>query len=133
MIDLLIGLGQRVRQLRDSRKWSQEEFAHIAGFHRTYIGQIERGEKNLSFTNLAKISSVLGVSISELLAGLEDGSAIAAGSKGRTGRIEYPAAQRELQEIRKLVGRLGHQRTEFDRTINALEELMVVGRKQGKK
>jgi transcriptional regulator with XRE-family HTH domain len=130
---LLKELGKRVRQRRDVKNWSQEEFAHVAGFHRTYIGQIERGEKNLSFTNLAKISNVLGVTISELLAGMEDGSPGKGESRNRTGRDQNPPAQRDMLEIRKLVGRLGHQRTELDRTIQALEELMVVGRRSPKK
>ena len=44
----------------------------MSGLHRTYIGQIERGEKNISFANLLKVSGVLDVTMSELLAGLED-------------------------------------------------------------
>ena len=71
MKDLLVLSGKRVQELRVGRKWSQEEFAHASGLHRTYIGQIERGEKNISFANLLKISGVLGVTMSELLAGLE--------------------------------------------------------------
>ena len=54
MNDLLVLLGKRVHELRAVKKWSQEEFAHISGLHRTYIGQIERGEKNISFNNLLK-------------------------------------------------------------------------------
>jgi transcriptional regulator with XRE-family HTH domain len=126
--DLLKELGQRIRHLRDARKWSQEEFAHVAGFHRTYIGQIERGEKNLSFMNLAKVSNVLGVTMSELLSGLEDGSSGKAELKDKAGRGQNAAAQRTILEVRKLVGRLGHQRTELEITIQALEELMVVRR-----
>ena len=71
MNNLLILLGKRVHELRAARKWSQEDFAHISGLHRTYVGQIERGEKNISFGNLSKVSSVLGVTLSELLSGLE--------------------------------------------------------------
>ena len=65
----MVLLGKRVRQLREAKGWSQEEFAHVAGIHRTYAGQVERGEKNLSFTNLTKLAGVLGVALSELLAG----------------------------------------------------------------
>jgi transcriptional regulator with XRE-family HTH domain len=57
--DLLVILGKRIHELRAARKWSQEEFAHVSGLHRTYIGQIERGEKNISFDNLSRVSSVL--------------------------------------------------------------------------
>ena len=73
MNDLLILLGKRVQELRLARKWSQEEFAHVSGLHRTYVGQIERGEKNISFGNLLKVSRVLGVTLSDLLSGLEAG------------------------------------------------------------
>jgi transcriptional regulator with XRE-family HTH domain len=81
--NLLILLGKRVHELRTAKKWSQEEFAHISGLHRTYIGQIERGEKNISFGNLSKISSVLGVTLSELLSGLEDADKLVVKSSRR--------------------------------------------------
>lgn len=125
MIDLLKGLGLRVRRLREAKKWSQEEFAHIAGFHRTYIGQIERGEKNLSFTNLAKIASVLDLRISELLMGVEDVAGGSPEEKTTTKRAKLVDAQRQILEIRKLAARLGHQRTELNRTIQALEDLVA--------
>ena len=54
MKDLLVLLGKRIHELRAAKKWSQEEFAHMSGLHRTYIGQIERGEKNISFANPAE-------------------------------------------------------------------------------
>jgi transcriptional regulator with XRE-family HTH domain len=117
-------LGKRVHELRAARKWSQEEFAHVGGLHRTYIGQIERGEKNISFGNLVKISSVLGVTMSDLLAGLEAGGGSAEGSKRRPevgSRNNDPA--RRMFEIQKLAKRLGVQRTAMDRTILLLEEL----------
>lgn len=63
-------LGQRIRQLRKDRSLSQEEFSGIAELDRSYIGQIERGERNLSFSNLYKISRALDLTISELLEGV---------------------------------------------------------------
>lgn len=54
-------LGKRVNELRTAKGWSQEEFAHVSGFHRTYVGQIERGEKNVSFDNLSRVAGALGV------------------------------------------------------------------------
>ena len=121
MKNLLVLLGKRVHDLRAAKGWSQEEFAHVSGLHRTYIGQIERGEKNISFENLTKVSSVLGVTLSELFSGLEDG--------GGGGRIETSAkaeaAPRYTLEIEKLVRRLAHQRTAMDRTIGDLEELTL--------
>jgi DNA-binding XRE family transcriptional regulator len=52
-------LGQRVRQLRAKKGYSQEAFADSMGVHRTFVGTIERGESNLSFLNLVKISQAL--------------------------------------------------------------------------
>jgi transcriptional regulator with XRE-family HTH domain len=90
--DLLELLGKRVHERRVARKWSQEEFAHVSGLHRTYIGQIERGEKNISFANLVKISGVLGVTMAELLAGIEDNTGVlsAPAIPGSSGRKRGP-------------------------------------------
>lgn len=63
---ILIKFGQKVRELRIQQGYSQEELAHRAGLHRTYIGMIERAEKNLTLTNIDKIAIALNVSISEL-------------------------------------------------------------------
>jgi len=54
-----------------SRIPQQEGFADIVGVHRTWMGAVERGESNVSFTNLVLISRALGVSMSLLLSGLE--------------------------------------------------------------
>jgi transcriptional regulator with XRE-family HTH domain len=122
--DQLKALGNRVHDLRAARKWSQEEFAHVSGLHRTYIGQIERGEKNVSFGNLLKLSGVLGITLSELFAGIENGVP-AKESKSRpelSGKNTDDEGHR-LFEIQKLVTRLGVQREAMDRTIGVLEEL----------
>lgn len=68
--DPLKALGQRIRGLRKERALSQEEFADRAELDRSYIGQIERGERNLSFLNLYKIAAALEVSIAKLLEGV---------------------------------------------------------------
>jgi len=64
-------LGERVRQLRLKRGYSQEHFADRCGVHRTFMGTIERGETNISFQNLAKLASGLNVTLSTLLSGIE--------------------------------------------------------------
>ena len=64
-------LGERVRQLRLKRGYSQEHFADQCGVHRTFMGTIERGETNISFHNLAKIAAGLNVTLSMLLSGVE--------------------------------------------------------------
>jgi transcriptional regulator with XRE-family HTH domain len=69
--EFLLALGQRVRELRLKQRWSQEGFADIVGVHRTWMGAVERGESNVSFTNLVLISKGLGVTLSQLLSGLE--------------------------------------------------------------
>lgn len=59
-------LGQRIRQLRKSKGYSQERLAEMCGVHRTYLGGIERGERNPSLENIAKIAIALDVTICEL-------------------------------------------------------------------
>jgi len=58
--------GDRVRELRLSKGLSQEELAFRVNIHRTYIGGIERGERNPSLKNIAAIANALGVTLSEL-------------------------------------------------------------------
>jgi transcriptional regulator with XRE-family HTH domain len=70
-VEILKALGQRIRELRSKQGYSQESFADHCGVHRTFMGTIERGESNLSFSNLVKVSKGLGITLSELLSGLE--------------------------------------------------------------
>ena len=49
--DILKQFGARVKELRLEKKWSQQELADEAGFHKNYIGMIERGERNISLKN----------------------------------------------------------------------------------
>ena len=58
--------GEKVRKLRLARNLSQEELAFKAGVHRTYLGSIERGERNPSLKNIAAIARALGIDISDL-------------------------------------------------------------------
>ena len=53
--------------LRETKEWTQEDLADKTGFHRTYIGMIERGEKNITLESIAKIAKALDVSIPQLL------------------------------------------------------------------
>ncbi len=64
---ILEKFGQKVREERLKQKLSQEELAAKAYVHRTYIGMIERAEKNITLINIEKISNALGISISKLL------------------------------------------------------------------
>jgi transcriptional regulator with XRE-family HTH domain len=64
---LLQQFGQRIRQLRTARGLTQEKLAELTGFHRTYIGMVERGERNLSLTNIAVFAATFEMCISDLL------------------------------------------------------------------
>ena len=64
-------IGAAVRRLREKKGWSQERFAAEVGVHRTYMGDIERGERNVSLTNIGRIAIGLGVSLSALMAEVE--------------------------------------------------------------
>lgn len=64
---ILEKFGQKVREERLKQNLSQEELAAKAGVHRTYIGMIERAEKNITLANIEKISKALNVNISKLL------------------------------------------------------------------
>lgn len=64
---LLKRFGKRVRELREARGWSQEELAERSDMHRTYIGMIERAEKNITLMNINKIAQAFSISIPELL------------------------------------------------------------------
>ena len=59
-------LGSIIQKLRKDADISQEELAFKAGVHRTYIGMVERGEKNITIINLEKISKALEIPISEI-------------------------------------------------------------------
>ena len=67
---ILENFGKKVREERLKQGLSQEELAVKAGVHRTYIGMIERAEKNITLVNISKISQALGISISELTEGI---------------------------------------------------------------
>jgi transcriptional regulator with XRE-family HTH domain len=56
-------VGFNIRRIREERGLSQEELATLAGLHRAYLGQIERGEKNIGLKNLEKIAKALNVGI----------------------------------------------------------------------
>ncbi len=68
--DILVRFGRRIRQLRKAQGWSQEDLAFECGLDRTYVGGIERGERNVALRNIKRLATALGVSISELAEGL---------------------------------------------------------------
>lgn len=66
----LNALGDRIRQRRKTRGWTQEEFADKAGIDRSYAGGIERGERNITFTVLCQLCMALDCDVAALTKGL---------------------------------------------------------------
>lgn len=60
-------IGNRIRELRTEAKFSQEKLAFACDLDRTYIGSVERGERNISVINLRKIAEALTINVSFLL------------------------------------------------------------------
>ena len=65
--NILKVFGDNVQKYRREKQISQEKLAEIANVHRTYIGMIERAEKNITLRNIEKIAKALGIHITELL------------------------------------------------------------------
>lgn len=64
---ILLLFGSNVQKYRKAQRLSQEKLAELAGVHRTYIGMIERAEKNITLCNMEKIAKALQVKIQDLL------------------------------------------------------------------
>jgi len=64
---LISKFGKNLKKIRLNKKLSQEELAEKAGLHRTYIGMVERGEKNITLSSMEKITRSLNISLSQLL------------------------------------------------------------------
>lgn len=65
--EILIKFGEKVREKRIEQGLSQEELAVKAGVHRTYIGMIERAEKNITLSNIEKVAKALDIPITDLI------------------------------------------------------------------
>lgn len=64
---LLQEFGNKIKKLRLDKCISQEKLSFLTGFHRTYIGMIERGERNISLTNMAVFAKVFEMDLSKLM------------------------------------------------------------------
>lgn len=71
MSDITKALGKRIRNQRTALNLSQEKLAELSGCHPTYIGQIERGEKNATIESIEKICGALNISLSRLFEKLD--------------------------------------------------------------
>ena len=63
---ILVKFGKKIREVRENRGLSQEALADIANVHRTYIGMVERAEKNITLLNIQKLAKALKIDIREL-------------------------------------------------------------------
>ena len=70
MKNILEALGNRIREMRSDRGWSQEAFADECGINRSHMGEVERGETNITFATLFNITQKLEISISALFQGI---------------------------------------------------------------
>ena len=64
--EFLTALGSRIKEARKERGWSQEKLAQLSGLHRTYVGLIEVGKRNVAIINLSKILDALEVDVEEI-------------------------------------------------------------------
>jgi transcriptional regulator with XRE-family HTH domain len=111
-------LGERIRALRKSKGWSQEQFSDYAHIHRTFAGALERGEKNVSFHGLALIARCFGITLSELLAGLEAGQAI---------RVRKSSADHDPLDRNRIL----QEAATLERTARSLKDI-ALGKEQHK-
>jgi transcriptional regulator with XRE-family HTH domain len=71
IVMITVNFGKRVKQLRNLKGLSQEKFALLIDVDRTYFASVESGKRNVSLVNIKKIADGLGVTLSELLEGVE--------------------------------------------------------------
>jgi transcriptional regulator with XRE-family HTH domain len=107
--EILNLVGARIKVLRKEKGLSQEALGEKGGFHFTYIGQVERGEKNVSLVNLAKIAEALEINISQLFAYVSDG-------------IEFTETDLMIQEIVDMLREASSNKIRLSR--NILRELL---------
>ncbi|CCQ98652.1 putative transcription factor, MBF1 like protein [[Clostridium] ultunense Esp] len=67
-------IGERIRKYRKERGLSQEELAYMANLHTSYIGQLERGEKNATLESIEKVANALGITLEQLFRSIKTDS-----------------------------------------------------------
>lgn len=117
-------LGERIRDLRKARGWSQERFADVCGVHRTYMGHLERGEKNVSFNTLVRLADALGITLSELLAE----------ETGRSVKKHAPRPTRlRPDDLNSVIRELNQRRIALEETAGAIKAVTEVLRTRQKR
>lgn len=102
-------VGSRIRVLRKEKGLSQESLGEKGGFHFSYIGQIERGEKNVSLLNLAKIAEALEVNLIQLFAYIDEG-------------FEATPLDESIQEVVSMLREVNEEKARLAR--NVLREIV---------
>lgn len=87
-------IGQRIRNYRTEKRLNQEKLAEMSGCHPTYIGQIERGEKNATIESIEKIACAMDVPLSKLFEKIGDDSSDSIPSKC----YEFVASKRKSEQ-----------------------------------
>jgi transcriptional regulator with XRE-family HTH domain len=104
--DNLRRLGGRIRELRIERGFpSQEAFADYLKMHRTFIGHLETGRKDFRMTTMIRVAEALGVTLSDLFAGIEAGEPFKP-KRGAEAAVERSVILRELEAVEKSVKKL---------------------------
>jgi transcriptional regulator with XRE-family HTH domain len=110
--DILRQLGKRIRELRIRGGFaSQEAFADYCKMHRTFLGHLETGRKDFRLTTIIRVADALGVTLSELFAGLESGEAF----KSKSRHARPPDPDRVRQELAVLESTIRNLRALLER------------------
>ena len=109
MGDIVETVGDRIHYLRTSRGITQEDLADMAGLHNTYIGQVERGEKNMSILSLSKIVSALNITYGEFFEPIDIRAKSESAARKCYELVSYNSEEQQkrilhiLQEINRLM------------------------------
>lgn len=90
--ELTLYIGELIRKLRQKKGFSQEKLAHLSGTHYTYIGKIERGEKNLTVETLNAVTKALEITLEEFFSYLPDANVL----------VKEPNLSSLINEIKQL-------------------------------
>lgn len=102
MSEILKLVGSKIRDIRKQNGLSQEQLGEKAGFHFTYIGGLERGERNINLKNLEKISEALGIQIYELFGYAKDVTHLS-DKDGTLQRLFFILMNRDQKEIKMAI------------------------------
>ncbi len=129
MENLLRSLGERIRKLRAEQGYSQERFAEVCGVHRTYMGHLERGEKNVSLASLAKVADALAITLSELFSGVQQQAPSAVNrASQRTQPKKLARASSAKQTLDRIFEELQLERETLRQTVLTLKEIVMHGK-----